>query len=220
MSFPLNPIDGDKTIQNGIKYTYSGITNSWRRDFNNVLDQLFIGGTYQSTSTTTGALIVVGGVGIGGNLFVGGDILGPGADSLITRSSALYVNTATTGTYYLGLTQNIGTYSNILSTSTFYFDGDTQRLHTDKLSVLNTTSNTATITDQSLSVQGGAFINKGIYSNISGNPDENYLLYTPVTTVSTSAPINSKIGDFWVDINGPYFLQYVNDGGNKIWLQI
>jgi hypothetical protein len=220
MSFPLNPVDGDKTIQNGIKYTYSEITNSWRRDFNNVLDQLFIGGTYESTSTTTGALIVVGGVGIGGNLYVGGQLLGPAIDDLITQSIGVYINTATTSSYFITLTDNIGTFSNVLSTSTFYFDGDAQKLNVDKIAVLNTSVNTTTISDQSLTVEGAAYVNQGIYSDVSGNPDENYLLYTPVTTISTTTPISARVGDFWINTSGPYFLQYVNDGGNKIWVQI
>ena len=38
--------------------------------------QLFVSGTNSATSTTTGALQVVGGVGIGGNLYVGGTIFG------------------------------------------------------------------------------------------------------------------------------------------------
>ena len=74
MSFPLNPVDGQQTIQNGIKYNYSELTNSWRRDFNNALDRLFIVGNYESISTTTGALVVFAGVGIGGNLNVGGTL--------------------------------------------------------------------------------------------------------------------------------------------------
>jgi hypothetical protein len=220
MSFPLNPVDGDKTIQNGIKYTYSEITNSWRRDFNNVLDQLFIGGTYESISTTTGALIVVGGVGIGGNLYVGGQLLGPAIDDLITQSIGVYINTATTSSYFITLTDNIGTFSNVLSTSTFYFEGDAQKLNVDKIAVLNTGVNTTTIFDQSLTVEGAAYVNQGIYSSVSGNPDENYLLYTPVTTISTITPVSARVGDFWINTNGPYFLQYVNDGGNKIWVQI
>jgi hypothetical protein len=73
MSFPLNPNNGDKTIQNGIKYTYSSLTNSWRRDYNNVLDTLFVGTVTDSTSPTAGGVITVGGVGIGKNLNVGGD---------------------------------------------------------------------------------------------------------------------------------------------------
>lgn len=74
MSFPLNPINGQKTVQNHITYVYSTSTNSWRRDFNNALDQLYIVGNHTATSTTTGALIVFNGVGIGQDLYVGGVI--------------------------------------------------------------------------------------------------------------------------------------------------
>lgn len=74
MSFPLNPIAGQKTTRNGIVYAYSTSTNSWRRDFNNVLDQLTIAGTYSSTDTNTGALIVYGGVGIGENVNIAGQL--------------------------------------------------------------------------------------------------------------------------------------------------
>ena len=73
MSFPINPNDGQKTTRNNIVYTYSTSTNSWRRDFNNLLDRLTLGGNYESTSTTEGTLVVNGGAGITGNLNVGGD---------------------------------------------------------------------------------------------------------------------------------------------------
>jgi len=72
MSFPLNPIDGQETTQNGIIYNYSTSTNSWRRNFNKVIKSLFLSGTDNSTDPTTGTLIVVGGVGIGLDLQVGG----------------------------------------------------------------------------------------------------------------------------------------------------
>lgn len=74
MSFPLNPVAGQKTTQNGIIYTYSTATNSWRRDFNNILDRLTIAGNYGSTDENTGALVVYNGVGIGENLNVGGNL--------------------------------------------------------------------------------------------------------------------------------------------------
>jgi hypothetical protein len=73
MSFPLNPLDGQKTTRNNIVYTYSAITNSWRRDFNNLLDRLTLAGNYESTATTNGTLVVYGGAGITGNLNVGGN---------------------------------------------------------------------------------------------------------------------------------------------------
>ena len=82
MSFPTSPLDGQKTTQNGIIYAYSTSTNSWRRDFNNVLDRLTIGGDYSSTNTDTGALIVYAGVGIGENLNVKGQLNVGGAVNL------------------------------------------------------------------------------------------------------------------------------------------
>ena len=75
MSFPLNPSDGQQTVQNGIAYVYSTATTAWRRTFNNVVDSFFIGASTQSTNTDNGALIVVGGVGIGRNLNVGENVV-------------------------------------------------------------------------------------------------------------------------------------------------
>ena len=72
MSFPLNPSDGQQAIINGIKYNYTLSTNSWRRDFNNVLDRLFLVGNNQSINTGTGDLVVSGGGAFGKNLYVGG----------------------------------------------------------------------------------------------------------------------------------------------------
>lgn len=76
MSFPLNPVQGQQTTQNGIRYVYSTSTNSWRRVYDNLIDRLTIGGNFTSTDTSTGALIVYTGVGIGGDLNVGGQITG------------------------------------------------------------------------------------------------------------------------------------------------
>lgn len=74
MSFPISPIDGQKTTQNGIIYAYSTSTNSWRRDFNNVLDHLTIGGIENAVNTASGALVVFGGTSVGRDLWVGGII--------------------------------------------------------------------------------------------------------------------------------------------------
>lgn len=74
MSFPLNPSDGQQAIVNGIKYNYSLATNSWRRDFNNVLDRLFLVGTNEAVNTGTGDLVVTGGASFGKSLIVGGNL--------------------------------------------------------------------------------------------------------------------------------------------------
>jgi hypothetical protein len=173
-----------------------------------------------STSTETGALVVTGGVGIGKDLWVGGNIYGPGAGSLGTTSTFINVNTATTATYYLGLTEAIGEPSRINSTSTLYFDGTTQQLVTPTLYVTSTASSTVTNTDQAAVVNGGLYVGKGIYSPVSGQPDENYLVYTPLVTISTTTPLNPRVGDFWIDPTYGVELQFLKDGTSTFWLQL
>jgi hypothetical protein len=173
-----------------------------------------------STSTTTGALVVTGGVGIGKDLWVGGNIYGPGAGSLGTTSTFINVATATTATYYLGLTEVIGAPSRIDSTSTLYFDGTTQKLVTPTLTVSSTASSTVTNTAQAAVVNGGLYVGKGIYSPVSGQPDENYLVYTPKVTISTSTPLDPRVGDFWIDPTYGVELQYLKDGTSTFWLQL
>jgi len=57
-----------------------------------------------------------------------------------------------------------------------------------------------------------------IYSS-DGNPQQNYLLYTPKITISTNAPDNPNVGDFWINTTYGVELQYVDDGGNTFWIQ-
>ena len=88
MTFPTNPANNTSWTENSIKYTYSLATNSWRRDFNNVLDRIYIGGSYPATSTTTGAVQVIGGVGIRGDLYAS-KIYSNGSAVLTTASNIL-----------------------------------------------------------------------------------------------------------------------------------
>ena len=74
MSFPISPINGQIAVVNGISYSYATATLAWTRVAGVVTatNSLLITGNAGSTSTNTGALQVVGGVGVGGGLFVGG----------------------------------------------------------------------------------------------------------------------------------------------------
>ena len=98
MSFPLNPVNGAVTTVNGIKYTYNSSTNSWRRNFNNVLDRLFlVGGNQADVATTnTGDLVVYGGGRIGRNLIVGGDLIVYGTSTTFASALIGTISTATT----------------------------------------------------------------------------------------------------------------------------
>jgi hypothetical protein len=103
MSFPLNPVNGAKTIVNGIKYTYTSSSNSWRRDFNNALDRLFLVGGNQAFNTGTGDLVVLGGGAFTKNLIVGGDVIVSGSflgtltGTITTASEAISVRGGTAG---------------------------------------------------------------------------------------------------------------------------
>jgi hypothetical protein len=108
MSFPLNPVDGQKTTQNHIIYAYSTATNSWRRDFNNVIDRLTLGGGYHSTTTDAGSLVVYGAVGISENLIVGGNILTTGTIFVNNFTNSTGTNTgAITVTGGVGIGQDL-----------------------------------------------------------------------------------------------------------------
>ena len=172
-----------------------------------------------SENTNSGALVVAGGVGIGKDLHVGGRIFGPDGQTIDGRSDVLYVGTATNEKYYVTLARGIGTLTNILSTNTFYFDNLLELLDTPKLNVTSDLHNTQTVTNQSMYVSGGAYIDKGIYSNISGFADENYLVYTSKVTVSETAPVSPRIGDFWIDPNIGVEFQFIKDGTSTFWVQ-
>jgi hypothetical protein len=173
--------------------------------------------TVNSISTTTGALVIDGGVGIGKDLWLGGNLYGPNILGL--NGQVVYVNTSVADTYYLGLTKFIGTYSNVSSTSTFSFDGTSNQLTVPLINISSTLSSTITNIQQSLAVNGGAYVEKGIYSAISGNSYENNLVYTPTVTVSTTTPLSPRVGDFWIDSNNGVELQYIQDGSNRLWIQ-
>lgn len=71
MGFPLTPVNGQTAIVNGIKYIYISAYKSWRRDFNNVLDRLYLIGGNETVSSSTGDLVVLGGGYFGKSLIVG-----------------------------------------------------------------------------------------------------------------------------------------------------
>lgn len=179
-----------------------------------VTGQALFTSSTNTTSTTTGAVVITGGVGVGKDLYVGGKIVGPGAIGIGTTSTYINVNTATTLTYYLAMVESIGSPSLVDASQLLKFEGTSTRVI-----VASTVSSTITNVNQALSVSGGAYVAKGIYSPTSGQPDENYLVYTPVITVSTTTPLNPRVGDFWIDPTYGVELQYISDGGQKNWIQ-
>ena len=162
MAFPLNPANGYKTTQNSIIYVYSTATNSWRRDFNNVLDRLTLSGEYNSTATTEGTLVVYGGAGIGLNLNVGGDthlngtLTVDGQVNLNPAGSTVFIEPSIGGTVVI----NPDAYGSI---DNMIIGGDTPRIgYFTDLRVQDTTQSYGTDTG-ALTVAGGVGINGDLW---------------------------------------------------------
>lgn len=76
MAFPSSPINGQITVVNNVTYTYESAVTAWTRtaptSANTITtDTANVTSNISSTSTTTGALKVAGGVGIVGNVYAG-----------------------------------------------------------------------------------------------------------------------------------------------------
>lgn len=168
----------------------------------------------QSTAPTNGSLVVSGGVGISGDVHMNGqlNVIGVQNVSLNPSGGSVYLQPLTGGTVVIEPSAQ-GSIDNMVIGASNPADATF-----DGVNVNATTQSTSTTTG-ALQVDGGVGIQGNVYA-ATGNPDENYMLYTPRSTVSATAPPNARVGDFWINPSGPFFLQYVNDGGNKIWVQI
>jgi hypothetical protein len=174
-----------------------------------------IGLGLQSYGTTTGALVVAGGVGISKDLWVGGTIHGnfDGASlasslsgfnllsSTATQADNILVyDTTSTQTYYVAMVETRGgTYSPVDADAGVYYSG-------------TNTSFTAP-----------TFRTTGSVYSADGNTQLNGLLYTPRVLVgdfNVLTGITPNPGDFWIDILSQAQYQYINDGGQSYWLQI
>lgn len=148
-----------------------------------------------------------------------------GTSNTATFAQNIFVNTATTNTsYYLGLTEVIGNFSPVDSTSALIFDTTENLLTTNKLEVISTASSTSTTTSQALTVHGGVGIEGDVYTvgsiySKDGIIEHNNLLYTPRVVISATPPTDPRVGDFWIDPTYGVELQYIIDGTNPIWVQ-
>jgi hypothetical protein len=117
--------------------------------------QLFVSGTNSATSTTTGALQVVGGVGVGGNLHVGGIIYGAILGTATTATNADNVKTVlqtANAAYYpafVDSNNSTAAYETLYTTASFYINPVTPQIvlsradSSAQLVLQNTTSTTA-----------------------------------------------------------------------------
>lgn len=202
--------------------------------------------TSTATSTTpfTGALQVVGGAGIGENLNVFGklSVLNTASfaqDVNITKNviihgqlNAIGVNGNVTLSPDAGdvdiqptnggriLIQPSATGSMENMTIGYYVpqDGYFQTIHAGNSTVTNNAWVGANLTAGSLTVTNTATVLGSVYSH-DGITEYSNLLYTPKITVSSTAPTNPRLGDFWIIPEYAAQCQYINDGGTYLWVQ-
>ena len=173
------------TASNVLASPYSGIFTSTN--------------TTNATTTNTGALQVAGGVGIGGNLYVGGPISGLGNSKLdftTYGANAAYLTTTDDDStaLFMGVVSvdlyaqtNINIRTNTVGTAkTWIFDSDGDLTAPGKILVQSTASSTSTTTG-ALQVQGGAGIGGNLY--VGGNLFTTGTIYQGAWTVSTASNV-------------------------------
>jgi hypothetical protein len=195
----------DNQIGIGSVFYYNGY------GYTQINSDLGVGLGNESTSTLSGAFQVSGGIGITGSMYVGNNLNVTSTGTVIlspTSTGTVIISPATTGTIDRMV---IG--SKNPANATFVDSTATTVTVTGAVRATNTSSGALQVPNGGISTHGS------VYSE-DGNPLENYRLYTPRISSGNSAPLNPRVGDFWINLtNGRYF-QYIPDGSNRIWLQI
>ena len=192
MTFPTAPANNETAVIDGTTYVYSTSTNSW------TIVSEFIDGTTEifqvvnqtgSTSSTTGALIVTGGVGIGEHLYVGGDIYSNNQKVVTTASINQYANqTSIIAGTDTAISTSTGAIT-IWNTSTLQTVSDRGNSTTNTILITNATTSTSSLTG-ALQVVGGAGIQGDLYVGgkiVVGGDTLDNVFRSLIVTGSTSA---------------------------------
>ena len=221
---PAAPADGDQWYQTGTDILYEwindGATSYWvdvtGATIANVnpitgttVGTLVVNSGTDSTSTNTGALQVVGGVGISGNLNVGGAVSFGGGQfgTDLVISSNTTATSDTTGAIRIASPGGLGVGGNIWAGGTI---------------VANSRIPSTSTTTGAIILPGIGGIGAG--GNIWAGGDITAL--GNITgggirqTISSNAPSNPVVGDQWYQLGTDVLYQYVNDGTNKYWVDV
>jgi hypothetical protein len=221
---------------------------------------LFVGGSFQANTSTfltlkvtgtdtsitpfTGALQVVGGVGIGENLNVFGklnvlntatfnqnvnvtkntnlsgelNVLGQGAVTLSPEAANVDIRPTLGGSIDIQPSAT-GNIDNMVVGLNISRDGYFQSLHSVNSTVTNNLWVDGRIHAANVTITNTLTVGGSVYSQ-DGISAENNLLYTPRSTLSIGTPpANPRLGDFWIDPGQGATFQYMLDGTTKVWIQ-
>lgn len=93
MAFPASPSNNQVAVVNNVTYTYSSASNSWTRTQSANITVGTVAASTPSTSTTTGALQVLGGAGVTGAIYNGGVHVSSG--NIVAASGTISTSTTT-----------------------------------------------------------------------------------------------------------------------------
>jgi hypothetical protein len=221
---PATPAVGDQWYQVGTDILYEwlqdGTSNYWIdvsgatiANINPITGEnigtLVVNGGDDSTSTTTGALQVVGGVGITGNLNVGGSVSFGGGQlgSDLVISSNTTSTSETTGAIRIASPGGLGVGGNIWAGGAIVANSriPSTSIITGAFVVPGTGG---------LGVGGNVFVgqNLTVAGNVTGGGVRQ--------TISSGAPASPVVGDQWYQLGTDILYQYVSDGTGSYWVDI
>ena len=231
-SAPANPVVGDVWYKTDTDVFYQYVndgTNKYWIDFTSAtvsnaspvtaqsLQNLEIVSVTPSTSTTTGAIIVAGGVGVAGNINAGNVSATNVSAGLFTYANGVSILEGNQGTY-----SNANVTAYLTARNTTISDGflSTAGMTVTAGNLRTASANIGGVVIEaggigslaSLNVIGGATIGGdiAITGNVTGGGIRK--------TTSSSAPVNPVVGDLWYKTDTDVLYQYINDGTSKYWV--
>jgi hypothetical protein len=220
----VNTATGNVTVTN--QSTLQSVTNRGSTTTNfvriaNGFSQVGTGTSLEGGTWTGAVFVVDGDGGFGGNLYIQGDFYASGKAVLTTSTLGGSLNQGDDITITTNTATGEITWNNVSTLQSVTNRGNTT---TNQILFLNTSNSTSTTTG-AITVVGGVgvakdvYVGQAVYAQDGGSPAYNYKLYTPQVTVSTSTPVGSRIGDFWIDPSIGVEYQYVPNGTQTVWIQ-
>lgn len=222
LNFPANPQPGDKYVIGVITWQWTGAAwiryNDPNKTFGEVTStSITITTSTQSTSTTTGALIVNGGAAVGGNLYVGGQLIGPGAAALSTSTDA--VRGGTTGSILYQVGPSVTGFVGIGTTGSFLVSNGTTATFSNTITNLTITDTTQAISTDTgaLIIAGGVGIGGDLYVGgdfyANGQAVLTTATFGAVISAGTDITVTFVTGTNYIQINDIATLQSVTGRG-------
>jgi len=201
MGFPSSPTNGQQVVVNYITYVYNSTKGAWLRLSTPGVplsaNSLVLTSPNVSISTTSGALIVTGGAGIGGNLH---------ADRYYTHNGLYWANN--NESILNGLT-----YGNVEVAA--YLRTYTGNVQVGNITVTSNAYVTRNIfANVFYTTNGIRWAGNGNVFASGGGSGTTY-------TANTAPPVSGNVsGDMWYNTNTDILYEYLNDGTSSYWVDV